>query len=237
MPSPLRLAPALLLVFLVAACSGAAAPPPAGASVPAITSPDAAAARLAQLYPQFAAIGAQDPDLIGQCCWWEATRADGGYEIRIHVGWGDCPSGCINGHEWKYAVASTGAVSLVAESGDPVPAGVLPGGGGPGVGGQTGITGKVTTGPMCPVVRPDDPSCAPRPVAGATVSVKTADGALVARVSSEPDGTYTIGLPPGRYVVEATQPEGMNQSTGPAQVAVGANRQTIVDLVFDTGIR
>ncbi|MFL5681141.1 MAG: collagen binding domain-containing protein [Chloroflexota bacterium] len=234
MTSPIRLAPALLLVFLVAACSGAAAPAPSGDR---IASPDAAAARVAQLYPQFAGIRPQDPDVIGQCCWWEAAAQDGGYEVRIHVGWGDCPAGCINRHEWTFAVASTGAVSLTDESGAALPSGVLPGGGGPGVGGQTGITGNVTAGPTCPVARPDDPACNLRPVGGATISVRTADGALVARVTSEPDGTYTIGLPPGRYVVEATQAEGLTRSTGPADVAVKANRQTVVDLVFDTGIR
>jgi len=178
----------------------------------------------------------QDPNLIGQCCWWEASAADGGYEIAVHAGWGDCPSGCIERHEWLFAVASNGAVSLLRETGDVVPAGVLPGAG-QGGGGATGIRGTVTLGPICPVVRPDDPSCDPRPVGGATVTVRTLDGTTVARVTTEPDGGYAIGLPPGRYVVEATQAEGFTKSSGRADVTVTPNRQTAVDLAFDTGIR
>src|SRR4051794_38193158 len=237
MPSPIRqLAVALVALALVAACSSSAAPAASRDPV-LIASPDAAAARLAQLYPQFAGVGRKDPDLIGQCCWWEATRADGGYEVSIHVGWGDCPSGCIEHHDWLFAVASNGAVSLIRESGEGVPAGILPAGGGPGVGGATGIRGTVTEGPTCPVVRPDDPTCDPRPIAGATVTVKTADGATVARVTTENDGTYAIGLPPGRYVVEATRAEGFATSSGPAQASVTANERTVVDLAFDTGIR
>ena len=37
------------------------------------------------------------------------------------MGWGDCPSGCIDEHLWRYAVQPDGAIRLLAEMGDPIP--------------------------------------------------------------------------------------------------------------------
>ena len=66
--------------------------------------------------------------MIGQCCWYEVTEAADGWDVLVHAGWGDCPSGCINKHEWTYSVSQTGEVELTGETGDPVPAGELPAG-------------------------------------------------------------------------------------------------------------
>ena len=78
--------------------------------------------------PRFAGFGPQDPDMIGQCCWYEVTEAGDGWNVLVHAGWGDCPAGCINKHEWTYSVSPTGEVELTGETGDPVPAGELPAG-------------------------------------------------------------------------------------------------------------
>jgi hypothetical protein len=146
----LLLATALVLV-LVAACTGttpstspsqqtatasAPASAPASESAPASapageapTSPEAAAALVIAQNQDFLGFNERDDDLIGQCCWWTAERASDGYRVTVHAGWGDCPSGCIEEHEWIYEVSSTGQVSLVDETGDPVPEGGIPTGG------------------------------------------------------------------------------------------------------------
>lgn len=97
--------------------------PPAGGQV---ASPEQAAQLVIGSDPRFADFGPLDPNMIGQCCWYEANEGPDGYEVLIHVGWGDCPSGCINQHEWAYLVSPDGQVTLLGESGDPLPAGELP---------------------------------------------------------------------------------------------------------------
>jgi hypothetical protein len=44
----------------------------------------------------------------------------------MRVGWGDCPSGCIDEHTWTFAVTPAGDVGLIGEDGDEVPSGILP---------------------------------------------------------------------------------------------------------------
>ncbi len=117
-----------------ASASAAASVPPPAASASAaasgvtVDSPEAAAQLVISQDPLFSAFGPQDPNLIGQCCWYEATESGDGYEVLIHAGWGDCPSGCINKHEWTFAVSRDGAVELTGETGDPIPAGGVPAG-------------------------------------------------------------------------------------------------------------
>jgi hypothetical protein len=131
-------AASILLVALLglAACGGTTgpgSPSPGTASQPAgpggsVESADEAARLAIAADPRFAGLELQpqDPDMIGGCCWYEAHPADGGYEVVIVVGWGDCPSGCINEHRWAYAVTTSGEVTPAGETGDPVPPGPLP---------------------------------------------------------------------------------------------------------------
>jgi hypothetical protein len=120
---------ALLATLLLAACgpSSSDGTPPA-ASGGTIDNPDEAAQFVIASDPRFAALELrpQDPELIGGCCWYEATAVEGGYEVVIRVGWGDCPAGCINEHRWTYAVTADGGVTPAGESGAPVPPGPLP---------------------------------------------------------------------------------------------------------------
>ena len=123
------LLPAVLLVL--AACSAAGAPPasspPPSPSQATVTSPEEALASVQAAYPEFAGLGPLDPELIGACCWSEAKVVDGGYQVVVTVGWGDCPAGCINRHQWTFAVAPDGQVGLIGEQGPEVPAEVMPG--------------------------------------------------------------------------------------------------------------
>jgi hypothetical protein len=110
----------------VASSSSAVGASPTGGDW--VTTPEAAAELVLGQDPRFAGFGPQDPDMIGQCCWYEVTQAASGWNVLVHAGWGDCPSGCINKHEWTYSVSQTGEVELTGETGDPVPAGELPAG-------------------------------------------------------------------------------------------------------------
>lgn len=152
MHEPIRahslLVTAVLLVTCLAACAGGAAAPstpassgaplepsaPAASTVPseggsvgAIASADAAAQAVIDHDPRFSGFEPEDPEIIGACCWWTAEETADGWEVTMHAGWGDCPAGCINRHEWVYGVSPAGDVELLRESGDPVPPGELPG--------------------------------------------------------------------------------------------------------------
>ena len=44
------------------------------------------------------------------------------WTVRLSAGWGDCPSGCINRHEWHFDYTpTTRALRLIQETGPPVP--------------------------------------------------------------------------------------------------------------------
>jgi hypothetical protein len=129
-----RLAPPLLaLSVLLAACAGSAGSSPAPSNGPAsspafspagpvTTEAEAVAAVVAQ-EPRLTGITAKDPDMIGQSSFYEVTPASGvgAYVVNVTVGWGDCPAGCMAEHTWSYAVAPDGTVTVLKETGGPVP--------------------------------------------------------------------------------------------------------------------
>jgi hypothetical protein len=44
------------------------------------------------------------------------------WTVAMLLGWGDCPSGCINNHLWKFKYRqSSGKIEMVVDSGPPVP--------------------------------------------------------------------------------------------------------------------
>jgi hypothetical protein len=103
---------------------------------------------------------------------------------------------------------------------------------------DTGIHGQATAGPVCPVEKnPPDPSCAPRPVSGAVVIVRSPAGTEVARVTTGTDGTFAVAVPPGQYVVEGLPAAGLMGTPAPQNVTVVAGPATTIDLSYDTGIR
>jgi hypothetical protein len=207
------------------------------------TTPAAAAALVLAADSRFAGLERKDTNLIGGCCFYEVLPTPEGHSVSVEIGWGDCPAGCINRHHWFYSVTRDGVVTLDREDGPPVPAGV-PGAGGTGNtgGGRTGqtaagIQGFALAGPVCPVVTVNDPSCADRPVAGATVHVIDATGLEVAQLVTDAAGAFSVALPPGRYEVRADAVEGMMGGTpAPSAVEVG-DGVALVEISFDTGIR
>jgi len=238
----LRILVASSVAVSMAACSGAAAPSAsqAAASPPtAVDSPAAAAARVLAADARFAGLRPRDPNVIGQCCFYQVEPAASGYAVTIEVGWGDCPSGCIDRHRWVFDVSPGGDVTLRAESGPAVPAGV-PGGGGSSAGGGVpsgvGVAGVATAGPTCPVVSDNDPSCAERPVAGAMVHIVAADGTEVATLTTDAQGRFSADLEPGAYQVVADDGAGLMHRPDPVTITV-TNGVVTVQLSYDTGIR
>jgi hypothetical protein len=139
---------AVLTVIVVAACtdagrSGSSAPSSTAPAVPPsptftspgptpiavdVTSAADAAALVIATDPRFEGAIALTPDVIGASRWWEATSlAGGGYHVTITIGWGDCPSGCIDEHVWDFEVSADGQVTFLGESGDPISSGAIPG--------------------------------------------------------------------------------------------------------------
>lgn len=133
----------LSLSLVLAACAGggagaspdpsfSAAPLPSGpASLPpgaTVDTPEAAWAAVVATEPRFANIQPQDPNLIGQSAWYEVMPASGvgAFIVRVTVGWGDCPAGCIDKHMWQFAVAPDGSVTLQSEEGDSPPPDAFP---------------------------------------------------------------------------------------------------------------
>jgi len=91
-----------------------------------VTSLDEAAAIVIASDSRFSGVSKLDPNLIGANAWWEGEAIATGYAIRITIGWGDCPAGCINRHVWSYTVTPDGNATLDSETGDPLPPGSLP---------------------------------------------------------------------------------------------------------------
>ena len=87
-------------------------------------------------------------------------------------------------------------------------------------GGTTGIVGTAVAGPVCPVERPGDPACAPRPVAGATILIRDATGADVATIVTDAAGRFQVALPPGVYTVAGQPVEGLMGNPAPLDVEV-----------------
>ncbi len=102
----------------------------------------------------------------------------------------------------------------------------------------TGIRGLATAGPVCPVERnPPDPSCAPRPVAGATIIIRDGSGAQVAAAVTGTDGAFSVALPQGDYVVDPMPVRGLMGTAARQSVSVAAGSVTVIQLDYDTGIR
>ncbi len=128
---------ALILGFAaasLAACDAGSAPSPTHSPTPSppavdVATPEEAAALVIASDPRFAGTIKLSPDIIGASRWWEAAaRPDGGFQITLTIGWGDCPAGCISRHSWFYGVTADGQVTLESEAGDPLPVGTLPAG-------------------------------------------------------------------------------------------------------------
>jgi hypothetical protein len=206
----------VVAVALMTACTPAGGP---------VTSEAEAVALVLDQAPQFADLAPQDPNLIGQAGWYQATEVADGWQVVVRIGWGDCPAGCISEHVWTYQVQTDGTVRLVSETGDPFPA-------------TSSLSGVVTAGPTCPVVtNPPDPSCADRPVDGAVIVIEGPDGTEVARGTSDAQGRFQVDLAPGDYRLVPQDVDGLMGTAAPLEVTLTLGEPTEVTISYDTGIR
>jgi hypothetical protein len=228
----------MAMTVAVAGCAGGAsatfpAPPPGGL----VTMPAEAVARVIANEPRLTGIQPFDSGLIGQSSWYTVEPASGvgAFIVTIRVGWGDCEAGCIEEHTWTVAVAPDGALTILSETGQPVPADAWPS---PLGAGQTGIVGVALAGPVCPVETvPPDPNCAPRPVVGATIVIHDLAGSEVAQTVTEADGSFFVAVPAGEYTVEPRAVDGLIGTAAAVQVTVKDGIAAQVQLEYDTGIR
>ena len=99
------------------------------------------------------------------------------------------------------------------------------------------VDGLVVAGPSCPVERAEDP-CPPKPVPNRLVIIETPGGTVVARVTTDQKGHFTVRLAPGTYDLQV--PPGSSpypvQHTG-QQVTVVAGQTVQVQVMLDSGIR
>lgn len=253
-------ATAFLCVALAMGCGAAAtairSEPPSQSAIPSPSidpshptdgrpSPDSSpmpvsdAARAAALVlrsdPRFAGIGPLLPDLVGQSSWYEAGATNDGFAVMVRIGWGDCPSGCIDRHEWHYAVTPDGAITLEREAGELVPVDIRP----PAVEGEGRLEVVLVAGPTCAVeTMPPRPGCDPAKVADAVLRIRDADGRLVGESVSDDEGGVTARLASGVYVLEPQAVEGGYLGTAePAATWVLPGDSFPVTLTYDTGIR
>ena len=228
-----------VITLLVTGCAGsAAATDPAPSPTPGrvVTATDALQ-RVVAHEPRLAGIQPFDSGLVGQASWYTVQPASGVgvYVVTVRIGWGDCESGCIDEHSWVYAIGPDGTVSSVSETGPTVPPDAWPS---PAAAGKTGIDGVAVAGPVCPVERvPPDPACAPRPVAGATIVVRDASGAEVARAVTGADGSFIAEVPAGAYTVEPQPVQGFLGTAAAQMTTVVDGSVASIEIEYDTGIR
>jgi hypothetical protein len=99
----------------------------------------------------------------------------------------------------------------------------------------SGIEGRVTIGPQCPVEQMGSP-CPDAPYE-ALITV-TREGDTVEQTRSNTDGTFRIPLDPGTYSVVAGPVDGSSMPFGrQVEVVVKPGTLTHVDLSVDSGIR
>ncbi len=102
------------------------------------------------------------------------------------------------------------------------------------------LKGKVDIGPLCPVEKAyNNDSCLPTPQIYREwpIAVYSADNNVrIAEIVPYANGTYSIKLPPGRYIVDLEKPHRFGKNL-PAEITIRENETTILDIHIDTGIR
>jgi hypothetical protein len=99
---------------------------------------------------------------------------------------------------------------------------------------DTGIRGKVVSGPHCPVERADSP-CPDQPVE-AVVIATSSTGEVAKKARSNPQGEFSMDIPAGTYVLTVEGLTGISFAK-PVTVTVRPGAFTQATVVVDTGIR
>jgi len=105
-----------------------------------------------------------------------------------------------------------------------------------GPGGPTGrVHGQALAGPTCPVERPGDSACDPRPVVG-VVEFRSGDR-VVSEAGIDAQGSFDADVPVGHYTITVDVGDEPFPSCRPIEVDVGDGTDTELRLECDTGIR
>ena len=100
---------------------------------------------------------------------------------------------------------------------------------------DSGIDGRVTIGPTCPVEQVNNP-CPPKAYQ-ATLTVLTSDGQhKVIQFQTDVNGNFQVALAPGQYILHPESPNVMPHAAD-IPFIVNAHQFTRVDVVYDSGIR
>jgi hypothetical protein len=104
----------------------------------------------------------------------------------------------------------------------------------------SGIRGRVTSSPTCPVQRyPPDPGCAPRGVKARVSVRRSSDRRVVARFTTRSDGRFSVRLRAGRYLVSVRPAAGalLPRCPGERAVRVRSGSYARIAIDCDSGIR
>jgi hypothetical protein len=101
----------------------------------------------------------------------------------------------------------------------------------------SGIQGKVSLGPTCPVARtPPDPECADKGYATLVSVSRLGSSSIYATVKSDANGAFQFSLPPGSYTVSAAGGQTLPRCSS-VTATVGPSGYVIADISCDTGIK
>jgi hypothetical protein len=103
------------------------------------------------------------------------------------------------------------------------------------------LEGVISIGPICPVETvPPDPGCLPtaETYKAYPVSVWTSDGRRkIEQINPALDGSFSIELPAGNYLVILEKEQRIGGSNLPLTVSVISQNKASVQIDIDTGIR
>ena len=101
---------------------------------------------------------------------------------------------------------------------------------------DSGITGKALVGPMCPVML-EGQECPDQPYQ-ATMTVNNPEGRKIVQFQTDEQGSFTIPLPPGDYILHPETPEGVPfPFADEQQLVVLPGEFTRIIVLYDSGIR
>jgi hypothetical protein len=103
------------------------------------------------------------------------------------------------------------------------------------------LEGTISIGPICPVETiPPSSDCLPtaETYKAYPVSIWTSDGSRrVALITPSLDGSFSMELDPGQYLIKLDKTNGIGGSNLPLEVVISTLEKTTVSIDIDTGIR
>jgi hypothetical protein len=103
------------------------------------------------------------------------------------------------------------------------------------------LEGTITIGPICPVETiPPSSDCLPtaETYKAYPVGIWTLDGSRrIALIAPALDGSFSMGLDPGEYLIRLDKTSGVGGSNLPKQIVISTQEKTTVSIDIDTGIR